>query len=780
MAIVREFDQWRRGQPGKPSRGAIRDYWKQRDQKHGQRPDYLLWRQMLCAESPLERRHDPVELALRALRAPDPLIHWAALSLVPSLLQAGPPLPAARREELVKALRARLGGAQRPPAPLPGAPHSCALIVWLCRAAAGEETAVLLKELHALLSTTQPDWKLGRSADLGFLRSECWLPVPPAQGVRWLAAAIARLIRQAAVSPQAAAWHLTAWMLLRDARPPQSAPRADELEMLLDAAGTARLAGDPHEAARLTALALHLLPPQAPEPLLQRCRAAAWTLAEAGLAAPPSLRVSLDDMAFPGDLPASEKGQEAARLYHDAADASRQSLAEEVAYDPDWQRLRDAGVVLHHPLAALAWIGRKAQSHVVKKQHELLNAANALATRHHCLSTTGRILAQAPVSPETVLAYAQTLRQSLRRMPLLRDAVVWQDWTANLRAAWGRLEADAIHDPESVFLLHETLLDREVTTLRCLPMELRLQALRHLHSRRSPSALVQELESDPRQMQQIEHQRAVELWSIATEMRERPDQAHTVWVSLVLRGDAGAGRYSLLVQGAGGRVQVQGRLRSDKQTLDFKPLLHEMVTAVAKVCESPEWVLLALDDALKDQPWAALLHEAGLTVSLAFIPGWEWAFRVLRETPSLEAIPSETLLPEGAQAPAAFPAALPQTCVLLDGPATADAETRWTLVGNAPAPDARAQTRRSLSIGAFPRVISLGPLKSGPLSVDLARLSLAQSSRCVIAPAHSPAPTERTRLEAQLLQAPAAVPLPDRLRSLMRAQPQAWTLHGLP
>ncbi|MDZ4286955.1 MAG: hypothetical protein U0984_03300, partial [Prosthecobacter sp.] len=82
-AIVREYEQWRRSQSGKPGRGALRDYWLQRDRQHGQRPDYALWRQTQCPESPPERRQEPIELAVRALRAPEPLVGWPVLALVP-------------------------------------------------------------------------------------------------------------------------------------------------------------------------------------------------------------------------------------------------------------------------------------------------------------------------------------------------------------------------------------------------------------------------------------------------------------------------------------------------------------------------------------------------------------------------------------------------------------------------------------------------------------------------------------------------------------------------
>ncbi|HYF35094.1 MAG TPA: hypothetical protein VD994_07400, partial [Prosthecobacter sp.] len=576
------------------------------------------------------------------------------------------------------------GPMDRPP--LPQAPHTCQLVRWLAKAAS-------VRELQDVLVAAQPGWKPGRAADLGFLDNEGWLPLPAAKLVRRLVAALT------AVARREAAWMLTAWMLLRDLRPPGSAPRADELEVLLDAAQTARVAGDHYGAVRLTALFLHLLPPQAPEPLLKRARVAAWLLVENGIEVPAGLRVSLDELPFPGDPPTSEKGLEAARAFHDPADPWYKHLEHEMAVDPEWQHLRAASVVLHHPLAALAWIGRKAHAYAVKKQHDLLRAAFVLAARHHLLGTAGKLLAQLKASPNDVLAYAKAMRESLRRMPYLRSSECWQEWAANLRAGWGRLDADAFHDPETVFFLHETLLDREVTTLRGLPMELRLLALRHLHSRRKPSALVQALEADLRLMQQLEHQRAVELWSIGSFIRERTDQANSAWVSLVKLGDADSGKYSLLINAPGGQVRTQGRVKEG-----WQPVAEE----IAKGCGGAERIFLATD------------AEVGLTEKVARVPSWEWAFRVLRETP--EVIPAEVLVPEGQEAPASLPEPpSPNACVLAGGSATVDADTRWVVAGT-------AERRRSLGIGAHPVVISRGPVRRGELKVDLVRLSLAQAT----------------------------------------------------
>lgn len=773
LGIVQAHEEWRRSQNGKPGRGALRDYWRPRDQKHAQRPDYLLWRQTLCADSPPEKRQDNIDLALRVLRAPDAATLWAALSLLPGVLQTAHP----RRDELIKAVQQRLP--QLSPLPTQ-ASHSCALIRWLCQSALPAEPELLLKSLSDLLLTTQSDWRLGRRVELSFLKAESWLPVSPVQITRWLLQALTSLVPKLTSKPDAAAWHLTAWMLLRDARPPQSSPRGAELEMLLNAACTARESGDPIEAARLTCLMMHLLPPQVPEAFLQRCRVAAWTLAEAGLTAPTALRVNLEDLPFPGEPATSEKGLESTRLFQDAADFSQQSLAQEVSTDPDWQRLREAGVVLHHPLAALAWIGKKAQSYVIKKQTELLSSATRLALRHHRLSTAGRLLAQWPGSWENVLDYAKALRQSQKRMPYLRDSAIWQDWTSSLRSAWGRLEANLPADSEDLFFLHETLLDREVTLLRHLPAEPRQLALRHLHSRRSPSALVQALEADPRLMQPLEHQRAVELWSIAASLRERPDQKGIVWVSLVSRGDPGSGRYSLLIQGSRSRVHLQGRLRPEANSgqLDLQPLLQELLSALPQVCSETEGLLLAVDAPLRDLPWAEQLWQQGFTGLVSRIPSWEWAFRVLRESASVP--PALEILTADPQTSPTLPAtSLPHGCLLLASLPVADADTRWTALPLPTSPEERPLLRRSLNIGVHGLLFSLTPLKPGDLRSDLTRLSLGQNTRVVISPTAALTEAQRSEFAELILNAPTNLTLKDSLRRLTQTQPCPWTLHGL-
>ncbi len=748
-ALIQEHDRWRGSQPGKITRGALRDHWQKQDAQHGKRPDYALWREMHGAESPPQKRQDPVDLAIRALRENDPVIHWAALTLLPDLMEGPSLLVAAKKDTLFQSVRQRLGTGRQALALPSNNPHAGALVLWLARTWLNPDETSLWLVLQSLLQAARPEWKPGRKLDLDFWQGGLPWPLTLGQISRRLAMAIHRLvIHQTRTSTAGAAalapWHQAAWMLLRDARPSQNQVRTAELEVLLAAATTARLAGDADQASRLTALALHLLPAQLPEAFQQRARVAAWTLSEAGLAAPPQLKVSLDELPFPGDPPASENGQAAARQYLDESDIFTAHLNAEVQNDPAWDVLRKAGIVLHHPLAALSWIARKAQSYALKKQHELLQAAATLASRHHRLTTLARLLPHLPPSADLVLRYAQTLRQSQRRMPFLRDQEIWQDWTRGLRLAWARLDPDALQDPEQLFFLHESLLDREVTLLRALPQELRIPALRHLHSRSQPSPLVQALVAEPRQMQQLEHQRQTELWSVAAEWRERPALATTVWASLAMRGEPTQGRYSLIVQGPAGRTVHQDRLKpnADASTgMDITPLVDLLLRAVTETSPDATAVFLALDSALDGLPLPEGLRHARPGLSIHLIPSWEWAFRVMRETPALPPHPGDYLRAEPPQAQPPTPPSSPLppgTCVLLPTADSCDAGTRWTGPAKpdeeSSAPGSPPALLRSLQIGAYHQIISAMPVKQGPLKQDLVRLSLGQCTRTFITP----------------------------------------------
>lgn len=601
--ITRAFDAWRQAQAGPPARGALRDYWRAADAQHGSRPDYLLWRHLHGGESPPEKRQDPGETALRALKSRDPAVLRPSVLLVAGWLLEG--RAGDLQTRLGPALQEALGRLDSGA----GTESIPGLEVWLARAALGGDAAARLTEAAAGW-----EWKPGR--DL-VLPPADFAPVPARVLTRWVVAAM-RALRP---SP---AWRYSAWRLLRRLRPEGALIRPEEWELLLAAASAARGEGALPEALRLTTLALHLLPERAPEALRQRARVAAWFLAESGLELPAVLRVSFDEMPFPGDAPSSETGRTAGHCYGDEADPFWSNLQRETETAADWQTLRAAGVALHHPLAALAWVARRAQAHVLKKQQGLLQAAARLALRHQSLVTLARLRADWPESAEAVLELARAWRDSQRQLPLLRDAAAEQRVTGCLRAAWGRLETGAIQDEEALFFLHETLLDRAATLQSGLPADLQRLVQEHPQSPRRPSPLVQALDAEPKRMRALEHQRAVELWSVASLVRERADLADAVWVSCVRRGEAGSGKYSWIVLGAAGRRLGQGRLRA---TDDPAPLQAELAAAVRDASPEARRMFLAADADLAE-PGA--LAPGLPALEIRRIPSWEWQFRALR------------------------------------------------------------------------------------------------------------------------------------------------------
>ena len=598
-----EHEAWRKAQPGKPGRSALRAYWKPVDARHGPRPDYLLWRHLHAADCPPEKPQNLADLAAQALRLKEPALVPPVIALVAGWLLGGRAGDAGQRlrpvlREAVKRRDSELrsdSGAE--------------LVRLLADRALEESTPQVWRESWlALCQRLDPSWKPGR--DL-VLPSPAWVPVPPRIWTRWLVTAMSS-------AGGDATWARMVWRLQRSLRPEGALIRPEEWELLMQAACQARAEAKFPEAVRLTALALHLLPDRAPESLRQRAQVAAWFLAEAGVESPVTMRVNLDELPFPGDPPSSDKGREAARAFLDEADVSRSQLLAEMEADPDWQVLRSAGVVLHHPLAALAWIGRRAQSYALKKQHDLLKAAARLAMRHHGLGTLARIRAEFPESADELMNLARALRDSQRLMPVLRDRAAWQRCAECLRLAWGRLEEGAITDEEALFFLHETLFDRESTLAACLPENLRLLAAGHATAERRPSELIQALDADPRGMQSVEHQRAVELWSVAAELRGRESMAEEVWISLVFRGEAGGGRCSWIVQSSSGRRTGRGRLRS----LEEQPvLIAELVEAARSVC--PELRRLRVAANLSVGGWPPELEVAST-------PSWEAAFREMR------------------------------------------------------------------------------------------------------------------------------------------------------
>lgn len=773
-AIVADFEKWRQSQNGRPGRGALRDYWRAQDAKHAGRADYQLWRHTQCPESLPEKRQNVAQLITQALRQGEGEARWEILALAVGWLLNG------QSAEVIQRLRPSLQWEMKRQGPQQVGQE---LILWLLAWVLGEVPDRSLSALRDIWVKQDAVWKPGRAAPVSGVAENVGL-IPAAHLQQWLLTGLRQVLSQrlAAITELAhfqeiSAWQLTLWMLLRDARPAQSPVRYAEIEVLLEAAASARLAGQGIEAARWISLALHLLPERLPPALKQRCQVAAWTLAELGLAIPPSLAVSLDELPFPGEPAASEKGQEAAQLFRDESDRFQNQLGGDLESDEDWQRLRAAGVVLTHPLAALAWVGKKAQAYALKKQHDLLRATAKLALRHGAYGTLARLRAEFPDSKDTVMELAQCLRDVQRRLPFLRDEQESQRQMHCLRQAWGRLEADLSQNEEGLFFLHETLLDREVTVSRSLPDEVRVLALKHLHARRAPTMLVQHVEQQPKAFQCLEHQRAVELWSIASETRERPELAQVVWVSVVLRGDIGSGKYSWIIQSAAGRQIRQGRVKLlPGEGPDYQALVTEVVAAARSLCSDCTSVILATSMELVSLGW----QEGFADAVLMQVPSWEWAFRLLRESSKMEVASVQSYVLKaadqavfsGLKAPAAGPWL--DACFLASGESVADASSRWLAIEALENPP-----KRSLAIGAHRVVVCLGPVATGSLRDDLGRLSLAQRSRCFLAAQRGLSLAESIKALEALQHFENERPLLDRVRSLMAAQPGFWKVHGV-
>ncbi|HEY1084030.1 MAG TPA: hypothetical protein VGE29_17335 [Prosthecobacter sp.] len=738
--LVHEHEDRLRSLPGKPDKQTLRKLWQQLDTQHGQRPDYVLWRLLQDRGFPPAKRQDTADLMLRCLRS-DVSAQWTAVPLLPDLLEQTS-LPANKRDAITAAARQRTVPGKQALSPLAKAPHSSALFLWIARSLTESESPGLLADLAMALGKALPDWKLGKRPDLSFWTAEstAW-PVTQSWFARQLAESIVRVVKCQVAggfqlpTAEQASWQLTAWMLLRDSHTGgqgQGSTRQRETELLLDAAAIVRATGDHPQAARLTALALHLVPERMSDSLQQRCRVAAWHLMEAGLVSSTTSQPAFDELPFPGEPAASEAGKAAARQYLDEADPAQPFLVKEVAEAPEWAVLRQAGLSLQHPLAALSWIARKAQSYALKKQWDLLNATLQLAIRHGRLTTWGRLLPHLPPTADALLQYVATIRTSQRRMPFLRNALIWKDWTRHLRAAWGRLpESEAALDAEQAFLLHETLLDRETTLQRCLPANLRLESLRHWHSRHQPSRLVLTLADSLREFQHLEHQRQIELWSLASEWKERAALANQVWISLVLRGTPDQGRYSLIIQGPAGRVIEQERIRMPAPgvpTSNWQPLWERMVQITGQMGAETPAVVLALDEQLESESWLAGLQAAGMTLPVYLIPSWEWAFRVMRE-PAGASLPGERFKAD--QAPDSTPPSAPLpagTALLTVGNKPADTRTRWNRASTEDAVSPPVQVR-SLALGAYDCIISQGEVLRGEFKDDLIRLCLAQFTR---------------------------------------------------
>lgn len=607
--IAQEYDAWRRSLPGKPSRGSLREYWRSRDAQHGLRADYQLWRTWMCTDCPPERRQDPLALLSQVLRSKDhsqvlPMLALTAGWLLQEEAGASPTLIEKARALLAEAL-SRQNHADADPSRM--------MTLWLAAVAACDRSEALTVRAHQLFNQMDSTWRPGRCPVLPMADG---FPAAPRVMTRWVVMALRHL-------PTDAAGQQSIWRLQRSLRPAGAAMRPLEWELLMQAASAARSAGNLADAVRLTALALHLLPDRSPPALRHRAAVAAWFLAEQGIATPAAFAVSLDELIFPGESATSEKGREAMRLYRDEADPFQDEILRTLATDADWQVLQAAGVSLHHPMAALAWIGRRAQSYLMKKQIELLRATARLCKKHGALGSLARIRAEFPDSASAVLELLHSLRESQRRMPLLRDWQEWQRVATCLRAAWARLDqgAELSQEDEELFLLHETLLDQKTTLHRCLPENLCTLVTEATSEARGPSVLIRALDEQPKLMRCLEHQRAVELWSISAELRTRAEMADCVWISVVSAGtsEAQRTRVSWLLQTAAGRRIGQTKLRSKE---DKTTLVQMLVSAARELCPSDHRrVILASDVDLIDWP-------DDLTITN--VPSWEVAFRDMR------------------------------------------------------------------------------------------------------------------------------------------------------
>ena len=589
----------------RPESGVVREFWREWEARHGGRADFGLWRRLRGAVVFRGRLNEVVEPALRALRGEDVEVRWAALALLPAI-----PLEA-RSGPLKEAVR----GALRGGVPV-NAPRSVAWVRWLAEAWLGEES---LAGVRGVFEAMMPAWRPGRALELTALEAEAWLPVDLGLARRWAASALARRVRMGEGVEKASAWLLTAWQLLRDARSAGAGAGAGEVEMLLQAAGWLRVEGQGMEAVRLTALALELAPERLSDRLQRRGHVAAWAVAEAGLWVAERWQARLETMPFPGDPPHSERGQEAARHFADEEDPGRALLEQEVATEADWQVLREAGLETQQALPMLAWVARKAQAHAVKKQYELLSATTRLALRHGCLVSAGKLLAVWPGQAERVLELARRWRASWRQMPVLRDAAAWEEALGYLRAAWGRLDLEAFTEEEDVFFLHETLGgERELATRLRLPEPL-------LAPTTTEVALA--LRADPRLLSVLEHQRAAELWEIKA-LARREDLNGVAWASVVAAGEAGSGRFSVLMVGPGGAWSRRVRLERGEPAVWMPGLLAVLTEGARAVMGGvePERWLLCLDATLPTTGWSGL---KGAVV----VPSWESAFRSLREQP---------------------------------------------------------------------------------------------------------------------------------------------------
>lgn len=763
---------------GTPNRAERIELWRRSDREQGERPDYLLWRHLLCRECPPEKRRDVVELALGALRARDPQIHWAAVGLViAAVLHDGgrSVLRDEQKQKVRAALRSSLAEQRET---LKHSPLSLALLRWWASIALADapSSASMMPQFQSLIAEMNPGWRLGRPFSLTAIESELLLPLRSTLVAHTTVKCLKLVLdgwpmdaSRPALQPLAE-WKLVLCQMQGFSRLSGSPVDEGEPLALLGASQAARLAGDVVQSARLAALALQgaAALPKMSDSVQQRFKVSAWLVAEAGLELPPRFHVRLDDLPFPGDPPSTPAGQETVRLFEDPDDISRAALRAEVEQDSSWREIADAGQSLHHPLAALAWMGKRARSIAMKKSTTFLETAVRLALRHGCLGTAARLLQECP-RPDLLLDAAKAMRENLRRMPFLRDAETWSEWASLLGQVWGRLETDAISEAEDLFLLHEILADRPATAVRSLPPDLRMLTLRHPWGRR-PSRLTQALTADVGLLRSLEHQRPLEHWSLAADARTRPDLAKTAWISVVTRGDPTAWKYSVLAIGPQGQVARRDRLGSSANESAYLEAIAAVIAeSVAQVCPEAEWLLISQDETMRSAHWPSLFRVLGIRAVPSLIPSWEWASRVIIKSASEPTEVAAEVMTTGENASPSdciisWTSSHPSGCALISN-GEVSVSTKWTAF-NSGAETGTAQ-KRSTHIGLHPLVVATAPCH------DLVRAFLSQSTLCFIEARSSLAEPDALYFAADSLA---------KLHRAVQGEPSLSdvTLHGVP
>ena len=717
-------------------------------------------------------------MSLAALRARDPNIHWASVGIVIAALLHDVGRSVLREEQKQKVRAALQVSMAQPREIVQHSPHSISLLRWWASMALVDSPASpeLLSQLHSVMTEMNPGWRPGRTFSFTSLEHEPLLPLRSSLVAHTTVKGLRRVLDAWPLdAPDSALqlladWKLILWQVIGHSRIPGSPVNDEEFLALLDASQAARLAGDVVQSARLAALALQAAAavPKIHEQAVQRLKVAAWLVAEAGLELPSRFHVHLNDLPFPGDPPSTPVGQETMGTFEDARDISRVALRAEVEQDSGWREIADAGQSLYHPLAALAWMGKRARSIAMKKSPALLETAVRLALRHGCLGTAARLLQECP-SPALLLDTARAMRENLRRMPFLRDAETWSEWSSLLRQVWGRLENDAISQAEDLFLLHEILADRPATAVRSLPTELRMLTLRHPWGKR-PSRLTQALTADIGLLRSLEHQRPLEHWSLAADARTRPELAKTAWVSIVTRGDLTSGKYSLLAVGPQGQVARRDRwVSSVTESAGIAALATVVAECAAQVCPEAEWLFLSQDDTFRTVHWPSLLRAIGVHAVPSRIPSWEWASRVIIKSASERVEGDAEILLTGENAPpsAAIKSWVsnhPSSCALITT-GEVSVSTKWTDMNGG---EGTALTqKRSTHIGLHPLVVASAP------STDLVRACLSQNTVCFIESRSAMTEPDALYLAADSL---------GKLHSFLKEDTRLSevTLHGIP